>query len=135
PGRVRGARGGLADARRRTGKRRKHGRQHGHRRWRGRRALETFAGSWVGEEKIYPSPWDPSGGPANGRMESRIALDEFFLISDHTEERGGQVSYRGHGVYGWDPQDQCYTMHWVDGMGSIPNTWAKRRWEASILHL
>jgi len=97
------------------------------------RKLELFAGSWAGEEKIYPSPWDPQGGPAAGRMDSRIALDGFFLITDYVEERGGRVSYRGHGVYGWDPQDQCYTMHWFDGMGSIPKVHAKGRWEGDVL--
>jgi hypothetical protein len=95
------------------------------------RKLEVFTGNWVGEEKIYPSPWD--GGPASGRMESRMALDGFFLITDYTEERGGTVSYRGHGVYGWDPQDQCYTMHWFDSMGGIAKIWAKGRWEGDVL--
>ena len=62
-----------------------------------------------------------------------MGLDGFFLISDYTETRGGRVSYRGHGVYGWDPQDQCYTMHWFDGMGSIPKAWAKGKWEGNVL--
>jgi hypothetical protein len=97
------------------------------------RKLEVFAGNWEGDETIYPSPWDPKGGPATGRMETRMGLDGFFLISDYTETRGGQVSYRGHGVYGWDPQDQCYTMHWFDGMGSIPKIWAKGKWEGNVL--
>jgi hypothetical protein len=97
------------------------------------RKLETFSGTWTGEEKIYPSPWDPDGGPATGRMESRMGLEGFFLITNYTEEREGQVSYRGHGVYGWDPEEQCYTMHWFDGMGSIPKIWAKGRWEGNVL--
>ena len=97
------------------------------------RKLEALEGTWAGEEKIHPSPWDPDGGPAVGRWETRMGLDGFFLISDYTQERGGQVSYRGHGVYGWDSQDQCYTMHWFDSMGGICKVWAKGRWEGNVL--
>ena len=31
------------------------------------RKLHRFAGNWVGEEKLTPSPWGP-GGPALGRL-------------------------------------------------------------------
>ena len=74
--------------------------------------LAALAGKWEGEEKIYPSPWDPKGGSAVGRLEARMDLDGFFLITDYVEERGGQVHYRGHGVYGWDAGAGRYTMHW-----------------------
>jgi hypothetical protein len=90
-------------------------------------------GSWAGEEKIHPSPWDPQGGPARGPH--GLADRARRVLPDHGLRRGARRPglYRGHGVYGWDPQDQCYTMHWFDGMGSIPKVWAKGRWEGDVL--
>jgi hypothetical protein len=64
--------------------------------------LSVLAGSWVGEETMYPSPWDPAGGGARGFIEARMDLHGMFLVSDYRQERGGAVTYRGHGVYGWD---------------------------------
>ena len=95
------------------------------------RRLEVFEGTWMGEETLHPSPWDPVGGAATGRLESRMGLDGFFLITDYVEERGGRVRYRGHGVYGWDPREQLYTMHWYDSMGSKVS--AKGSWEGEVL--
>jgi uncharacterized protein DUF1579 len=97
------------------------------------RKLKALAGNWTGEEKLHPSPWDPKGGPAVGRVQSRLDLDGFFLVSDYQEERGGQVTYRGHGVFGWDPSEQCYTMHWFDSMGSGTSAPARGRWEGNKL--
>lgn len=45
--------------------------------------LERMAGSWEGEEKMHPSPWDPKGGVAAGRMKNRPALSGFALIGDY----------------------------------------------------
>ena len=97
------------------------------------RKLQSLAGSWSGEEKLYPSPWDPKGGAATGRIEARVALDGFFVVSDYVEERSGQVSYRGHGVFGWDPAEKCYTMNWFDSMGSGSAAPARGQWEGDVL--
>lgn len=94
--------------------------------------LEAMAGSWVSEEKMYPSPWDPKGGPATGRSEARMDLEGFFLILDYVQERNGKTSYRGHGVYGWDPQEKCYLMYWCDSMCPTLST-AKGKWEGNTL--
>src|SRR4030095_8583695 len=40
--------------------------------------LQTLAGTWTGEEKMHPSPWDPEGGMALGKVNNRIDLDGFF---------------------------------------------------------
>ncbi|HET6372248.1 MAG TPA: DUF1579 domain-containing protein, partial [Candidatus Polarisedimenticolia bacterium] len=56
--------------------------------------LGALAGSWVGEEKMFPSPWDAAGGTATARLQSRLDLDGFFLISEYVQERGGQVTFR-----------------------------------------
>src|SRR5713226_4309823 len=66
------------------------------------RKLEKLAGTWVGEEKMYPGPWDPKGGKAKSRQTARVDLDGFFVITDYQQERDGKTSYRGHGVYGYD---------------------------------
>jgi hypothetical protein len=43
-------------------------------------------------------------------------LDGLFLITEYTQERDGRVIFRGHGVYGWDPSRDRYTMTWCDTM-------------------
>lgn len=97
------------------------------------RRLEKLAGTWAGEEKIHPSPWDPKGGTATAKVESHMGLDGFFLITDYTETRGGQVSYRGHGVHSYDRNEKCYVMWWFDSMGDIGSTHAKGKWEGNRL--
>jgi len=97
------------------------------------RKLATFAGTWVGEETMHPSPWDEKGGTAVGKKVSRIDLDGFYLIEDYTQERDGQVSYRGHGLFGYDPQKNRYTMHWFDSMGMPTNEASLGTWEGNTL--
>jgi hypothetical protein len=98
------------------------------------RKLEKLAGKWKGEEKIHPSPWDAQGGTATARVESRVDLDGFAVLTDYVEERNGQVSYRGHGVFGYDAEQKMYTMHWFDSMGGggyrLP---ALGKWEGNTL--
>jgi len=95
------------------------------------RKLEALAGSWFGEETIFPTPWHPDGGEAIGHFEARIDLDGFYLITDYEQEVAGKITFRGHGVYGWSPMRQCYTMHWFDTMGETPP--AQGQWEGDAL--
>lgn len=95
--------------------------------------LQAFSGTWVGEEKMYPSPWDPEGGMAVGKMNSRIDLDGFFLIQEYIQERGGQVSFRGHGVLGWNGQTNKYSLHWFDSMGTPTHEPALGTWTGNTL--
>ena len=97
------------------------------------RKLQALVGTWVGEEKLFPSPWDPKGGSALGRFQARVDLDGFFVICDYTEERGGQVTYRGHGVFGYDPQQKTYTMNWFDSIGPGSPAPARGKWEGNQL--
>lgn len=99
------------------------------------RRLQSLAGTWTGEETMHPSPWDPKGGTATGRIESRLDLDGFFLISDYVQECGGRPSYRGHGVLGYDTAERCYTMHWFDSMCATSAPPARGRWEGNVLTL
>lgn len=84
------------------------------------RELARFVGSWTSEETMHPSPWDPKGGTAEARSEYRLACDGFFLVCDYEQLRGGEVTFRGHGVYGWDAERQKHTMRWFDSMGVDP---------------
>jgi uncharacterized protein DUF1579 len=97
--------------------------------------LQALAGSWVGQERLLPSPFDPVGGTAVGRMQARMALDGFYLIADYEQERNGQVNFRGHAVYGWDPRGRCYTMHWFDSIGIEHDAPGLGSWEADTLSL
>jgi hypothetical protein len=83
--------------------------------------LEKLVGTWVGEEKMHPSPWAPKGGIATGHIENRSALDGFVVIQDYVQERDGQVTFRGHGVFTWDAPRESYVLTWWDSMGMPPN--------------
>src|SRR5881628_181564 len=97
------------------------------------RKLHALAGKWRAEEKLYPSPWDPKGGSAIGRFEARVDLGGFFVIADYAQERDGRESYRGHGVFGYDPRQKVYTMSWVDSMDPDSPLPARGKWEGSQL--
>ena len=86
----------------------------------GHQKLEMLGGSWVGNERMYPSQWDPKGGMAVGRTNSRIALGGFALISDYEQERDGTITFSGHGVYTYDTESELYSLFWFDSMGSPP---------------
>lgn len=79
--------------------------------------LARFAGRWIGNEKLSPSPWDPKGGTAVGKCDNKIATDGFVLVHDYSQERGGTVNFRGHGVFSYDGGEKCYNLHWWDSMG------------------
>ena len=83
----------------------------------GHKKLEAFAGNWSGDEKMYPSQWDPKGGVAQATINSRSACDGFYVVGDYEQKRGGQVTYRGHSVTGFDAKTQEVVMYWFDSMG------------------
>lgn len=78
--------------------------------------LSALCGRFVGEERMLPSPWSPEEQTRTGTLHARM-LEGFFVISDYEQHMGDQVTFRGHGVYGWDPQKECYRMYWFDSMG------------------
>jgi hypothetical protein len=95
--------------------------------------LAQLAGSWIGDETLFPGPWDPKGGKARSTWTARMDLDGLFLINDYAQERDGKVGFRGHGVYGYDPAGKRYTMYWFDSMTGtgqttvVPGTWEGNR--------
>lgn len=98
------------------------------------RQLEKLAGSWVGDETMYPSPYDPAGGKAIGRTNSRIGLDGFALIGDYEQERGGMITFRGHSVFTHEEQTGDYVMYWVDSMG-MPGETFRGKLDGDVLSL
>ncbi len=85
------------------------------------RKLEKLVGQWTGEERLFPSPWDPKGGTAVGRVQNRLALDGFIVVQDYEQRRGGVVNFRGHGVFSWNAGEAVYVLHWFDSTGLPPN--------------
>lgn len=81
--------------------------------------LHRLAGTWQGEEHLKASEWGP-GGVATGRYTMRVDIDGFNVIQDYIQSIGDQVSYRGHGVFGWDGEQKLYTWYWVDSLGQVP---------------
>jgi hypothetical protein len=86
--------------------------------------LEKLAGFWEGEETMHPSQWDPNGGVAIGRNKHELSLEGFALISDYEQERDGAITFTGHGVYTYDPEEERYFLHWFDCMGSPPEVFS-----------
>ncbi len=82
--------------------------------------LQVLLGQWHGAETMHPSQWDPQGGTATGRTNSRLALNGFAVISDYEQERDGVVTFTGHGVMTYNTKETCYVLHWFDCMGSPP---------------
>ena len=82
------------------------------------KTLERMAGNWLGTETLFPSAWTPQKSQHSSQVNARM-LEGFFLISDYEQrdEMGKEVTYRGHGVYSWNPEKSCYVMYWFDSMG------------------
>jgi len=98
------------------------------------RKLERLTGRWTGPEKMHPAPWDPTGGPATGNVDNRTALDGFAVVQDYFQERGGAISFRGHGVMYHDATRQDYVMDWLDSMGG-PRSEFRGQFEGDVLKL
>jgi len=100
----------------------------------GHARMERMAGRWEGEETMHPSQWDPRGGTATGRMDSRVALSGFAVIGGYEQERDGAVTFTGHSVMTCDAKQDLYRMHWFDCMGSPPEVF-EGRFEGDVLTL
>lgn len=83
----------------------------------GHKRNESFAGTWTGEEKMHPSPWDPKGGTATATITNRVACDGFYVVGDYEQQRGGGVTFRGHSIVGYDEKSPEVVMHWFDSTG------------------
>ena len=100
----------------------------------GHRKLEGLAGTWEGEEKMFPSPWDPKGGVAKARMHNGVSLAGFALLGDYEQERDGLITFSGHAVYTYDAKSDRYTLHWFDCLGTAPEVFTGT-WKGDTLTL
>jgi hypothetical protein len=79
--------------------------------------LAALVGEWAGDETLHPSPWDPAGGGAQALVTNRWVADGFAVVQDYEQRRNGRVTFRGHGVFWFDPTSAEYVMHWWDSIG------------------
>jgi hypothetical protein len=94
--------------------------------------LQKLAGTWAGEETMNPSPFGP-GGTAVGRYNHRIDIDGFYLLQDYVQEKNGKISYRGHGIFGYDSERKDFTWYWVDSFGMVPGAPSRGQWNGNTL--
>ena len=80
--------------------------------------LDRLSGEWDGEETWHPGPLAPEGAQAKGAFEFKKDVDGFYLLADYDEKIEGKPGIRGHGVLGWDPKRESYTLHWFDNFGT-----------------
>jgi hypothetical protein len=83
-------------------------------------ALSILVGNWLGKEQIYPSPFDPKGGAAIGRVINRTSLFGFAVIQDYEQERDGKIVLLGHGIFRWDASSKKDVLYWFDSSGLPP---------------
>lgn len=98
------------------------------------RALERLAGHWVGEETMHPSMWVCEGGTATGVNRSRVDLGGFAVIGEYHQEKEGQTTFTGHGVYTFDPAADEIVLYWFDCMGTQPDLF-RGNFEGDVLTL
>lgn len=78
--------------------------------------LARLSGHFRGDEVMMANGWCPEQMQSTGTIRARM-LDGFFVISDYEQKIGDRVTFKGHGVYSWDPHRKCYRMYWFDSMG------------------
>ena len=59
-------------------------------------------------------------------MTNRRVADGFAVVQEYEQSRNGQVTFRGYGVFWFDPARDEYVMHWWDSMGSAVNEFRGR---------
>jgi len=96
--------------------------------------LAALVGEWTGDETLHPSPWDPAGGSATATVANRAILDGFAVVQEYEQRRGGEVTFRGHGVFWFDPTGGEYVMHWWDSMAGTGGEY-RGRFEGDTLTL
>lgn len=83
------------------------------------RAIARLAGTWEGEERINPSPWDPTGANARAVVRNRVALAGLTVIQEYEQSRDGQVVFTGHGVF--HVEGETIVLRWWDSWSPVPS--------------
>lgn len=94
--------------------------------------LEALLGDWSGDEVMHPSPMGP-GGKSKGRLKARAIVGGFGVAQDYEQKAGGRLQFSGHGVFGYDAQQNCYLWHWSDSMGGVPCSAIQGQWVGNKL--
>lgn len=97
--------------------------------------LVVLIGSWSGEEKLAPAPWDPVGGEAQGRITVESLFDGMYLMAKYDHIKDGRIQFQGLGLYGYDIRHSLYTMYWFDSFGFDPRGPATGNWVGNSLIL
>lgn len=87
-------------------------------------ALNRLAGTWRGEERIAPSPWDPSGATATAEVRNRAALDGLVVVQEYDQSREGVVVFQGHGVFSVSEPE--VVLDWWDNWSAAPRQFRGR---------
>ena len=97
--------------------------------------LHKLAGKWVGEDILYPTPWNPQRSTATTTVTLEVNLDGFFVIGGDVQEQNGKTVFLAHKVYGFDDATNTYTFHFFDSLGANPTVPARGTWEGDTLVL
>lgn len=92
------------------------------------RLFQALAGDFTSVETMWPSPYMAQATTRHGRTHNRVGVGGLFLINDYEQLTDGNVTFQGHGLYGFDPKTQRYSMQWFDaesftGGETIWGTW------------
>jgi len=96
--------------------------------------LAKLAGTWTGEEKMMPSPWEPKGCIGVGKVRNTRAVDDFVVVQDYEQTRDGKVTFRGHGIFTWNDAKKCNELVWTDSMGGTLQIFAGH-WKGDVLEM
>jgi hypothetical protein len=96
--------------------------------------LQKLAGKWRGEETISPSPFDPKGGPATGKVDNRVACDGWIVVQEYEQTRNGKVNFKGVAVFSHDVVKKAVVMNWYDSMAGGPFPFTGN-WKGDVLSL
>ncbi|MCG3133460.1 MAG: hypothetical protein HMLKMBBP_00628 [Planctomycetes bacterium] len=97
--------------------------------------LAAFEGVWEGGEILHSGPARAVASRATARYEFRRSCGGFFLLLDYEQRQDGEVTYGGHGVYGFDAAKGTYTGQWFDTMGGFYETPSRGVFEGNTLTL
>lgn len=82
------------------------------------RSLHRLEGTWRGEERIAPSPWDPTGAVASAEVRNQVALDGLVVIQEYDQSRAGAVVFQGHGIFSVNGPE--IVLDWWDNWSATP---------------
>jgi hypothetical protein len=77
--------------------------------------LWDLVGTWTGEETDEQTPFMPAG-TATATNTVRPGPGKFTVLMDHRSKMASGMTFTGHGVLTWDPNDKAYKMVWMDSM-------------------